>query len=82
MSKLRDLSISYQFDDSVSHVSDAGMGTHRGVVIQLKSSSARVKRGDLGDVVVFSLAFLLLELERDTANGTTLDALHEMCREA
>lgn len=82
MSKLRDLSISCRFSNSVSRlISDAGRGTYRSVVIQLKSGGARVERRDLGDVVVFSLTLLLLELERDAANGATLDALHEMGRE-
>lgn len=56
-------------------------GTYRSVVIQLKTASARVKRRDLGNVVVLSLTFLFLELERDAANRAPLDALHEMCRE-
>ena len=34
--------------------------------------------GDLGDVVVLALALLLLELERDTTDGTLLDTLHQM----
>lgn len=55
---------------------------HRSVVIQLESGSARVERRDFGDIIVLSLAFLLLELERDTANGATLDTLHEVGREA
>ena len=66
----------------MSHlISDAGGGTHRSVAVQLEPSSARVERRDLGDVVVLSLALLLLEFERDAANGAPLDALHEMGRE-
>lgn len=57
---------------------DAVRGTYRSVCIQLESSRARVERRDLGDVIVFSFALLLLELERDAANGTTLDALHKV----
>lgn len=52
--------------------------THRRIGVQLESSSTRVERGDLGDVVVLALALLLLELERNAANGTTLNALHEV----
>lgn len=33
---------------------------------------------DLGDVLVLALALLFLELERDTADGTTLDTLHQV----
>lgn len=41
-----------------------------------------VERGDLGDVLVLALTLLLLELEGDTADGTTLDTLHKMGRVA
>jgi hypothetical protein len=37
-----------------------------------------VESGDLGDVLVLALALLFLELERDAADGTTLDALHQV----
>ena len=37
-----------------------------------------VQSGDLGDVLVLALALLFLELERDTADGTTLDTLHQV----
>jgi hypothetical protein len=37
-----------------------------------------VEGGDLGDVLVLALALLFLELERDTADGTTLDTLHQV----
>lgn len=37
-----------------------------------------VEGGDLGDVLVLALALLLLELEGDTADGATLDALHQV----
>lgn len=37
-----------------------------------------VESGDLGDVLVLALALLLLKLEGDTADGTTLNALHQV----
>jgi hypothetical protein len=37
-----------------------------------------VEGRDLGDVLVLALALLFLELERDTADGTTLDTLHQV----
>ena len=36
------------------------------------------QNGDLGDVLVLALTLLLLELEGDTADGTTLNALHQV----
>lgn len=41
-----------------------------------------VERGDLGDVLILALALLLLKLEGDAADGTTLDTLHKMRRVA
>ena len=37
-----------------------------------------VESRDLGDVLVLALTLLLLKLEGDTADGTTLDTLHQM----
>ena len=37
-----------------------------------------VESRDLGDVLVLALTLLFLELERDAADGTTLDALHQV----
>lgn len=37
-----------------------------------------VESGDLGDVLVLALTLLLLELEGDTADGATLDTLHQV----
>jgi len=37
-----------------------------------------VEGGDLGDVLILALTLLLLELEGDTADGSTLDALHQV----
>ena len=37
-----------------------------------------VESRNLGDVLVLALALLFLELERDTADGTTLDTLHQV----
>ena len=37
-----------------------------------------VESGDLRNVLILALTLLLLELEGDTADGTTLDALHQV----
>lgn len=37
-----------------------------------------IESGDLGDVLVLALTLLLLELEGDTADGATLDTLHQV----
>lgn len=37
-----------------------------------------VESRDLGDVLVLALTLLLLKLEGDTADGTTLNALHQV----
>ena len=50
-----------------------------GVGVNLEATGSRgVESRDLGNVLVLALALLLLELERDTANGTTLDTLHKV----
>merc|ERR1712225_197687 len=53
-----------------------------GVGVGVDGDALGVESRDLGDVVVLALALLLLELERDAANGALLDALHEVGREA
>jgi hypothetical protein len=37
-----------------------------------------VEGGDLRNVLILALTLLLLELEGDTADGTTLDTLHKV----
>jgi hypothetical protein len=37
-----------------------------------------VESGDLRNVLILALTLLLLELEGDTADGTTLDTLHKV----
>jgi len=37
-----------------------------------------VESGDLGNVLILALTLLLLKLEGDTADGTTLDTLHQV----
>lgn len=37
-----------------------------------------VESGNLGNVLILALTLLLLKLEGDTADGTTLNTLHEM----
>ena len=53
-----------------------------GLGINIKLAALRVlgevESRDLGNVLILALTFLLLELEGDTADGSTLDTLHEM----
>lgn len=50
-----------------------------GVGVHLEAAGSRgVESRDLGNVLVLALTLLFLKLERDTANGTTLDTLHEV----
>jgi len=53
-----------------------------GVGVDVEGNSLVVEGRDLGDVVVLALALLLLELERDAANGSLLDALHQVSGES
>ena len=49
--------------------------------IDLQDSALRVlvvEGRDFGDVLILALSLLFLELERDTADRTTLDTLHQM----
>lgn len=56
--------------------------THLGVAVDLETRDAGVEGRNLGNVVVLPLPLLLLELEGDTADGTLLDALHQVSGEA
>jgi hypothetical protein len=49
-----------------------------GVGIDLKTVLVGVESGDLGDVLVLPLTLLLLELEGDTTDGSTLNTLHQV----
>lgn len=50
-----------------------------GVGVDLERAGGRGVEGrHLGHVLVLALALLLLQLERDAADGATLDALHEV----
>jgi len=55
---------------------------HLGIAVNFQPSRRCVESGDFRDVVVFALTLLLLELERNTADGATLDALHQVGGEA
>lgn len=48
-----------------------------GVDLEL-AGLGEVEGGNLGDVLILALTLLLLELEGDTADGTTLNALHQV----
>jgi hypothetical protein len=54
-----------------------------GLLVDVESARlavlGEVESGDLGDVLILALTLLFLELEGDTADGTTLDTLHQMC---
>ena len=41
-------------------------------------AGAKVEGRDLGDVLILALTLLFLELEGDAADGTALDALHQV----
>ena len=49
-----------------------------GVRVNLESALGDGDGRDLGDVVVLSLPLLLLELERDTSDGSLLNSLHQV----
>jgi hypothetical protein len=46
--------------------------------VNIRPWTCEVESRDLGNVLVLALTLLLLELEGDTADGTTLDALHQV----
>ena len=52
--------------------------THLGVAVNFQPSRQCIKSGDFRDVVVFAFTLLLLELEGNTADGASLDTLHQM----
>ena len=56
--------------------------THFGLGVDFQSSRRCIESGDFRAIVVFTLTFFLLELERDTTNGATLDTLHQVGGEA
>ena len=56
--------------------------THFSIGVNFQPSRRCIESGDFWDVVVFTLTFFLLELEGDTANGATLDTLHQVGGEA
>lgn len=52
-----------------------------GLAVDVKLAAlvlGEVEGGDLGNVLILALTLLLLKLEGDAADGTTLDTLHEM----
>jgi hypothetical protein len=53
-----------------------------GLLVDIESTRlgvlGEVESGDLGDVLVLALTLLFLELEGDTADGATLDTLHQV----
>lgn len=56
--------------------------TYCGVLVDLQACCTRVKSRYLRHVVIFSLALLLLELERNTTDGPALNTLHQVGGEA
>lgn len=51
-----------------------------GVWVDLERVGRDVESGDLWDVLVLSLTLLLLKLEGDTTDWSSLNSLHQMCR--
>lgn len=52
-----------------------------GITIDIKLTRlglGNIQSRDLGDILILALTLLLLKLEGDTADGTTLDTLHQM----
>lgn len=66
----------------VGRATESGRGTHLGVGVDLEASLGDGDGRDLRDVLVLALALLLLELERDAADGALLNALHQVRGEA
>jgi hypothetical protein len=54
-----------------------------GLLVDVESTRlavlGEVEGRDLGNVLILALTLLFLKLEGDTTDGTTLDALHQMC---
>jgi len=64
------------------HTYAEGLEEVLGLGIDIKLSAlgvlGEVEGRHFGDVLILALSLLFLELERDTTDGTTLNALHEM----
>lgn len=69
-------------DVDVESVEAEGLEQVLGLRVDVDGDALVVEGRDIRDVVVLALALLLLELERDTRNRATLDALHQVRREA
>jgi hypothetical protein len=53
-------------------------GLEQSLSLGIDLNGRGVEGRELGDVVVLALALLLLELEGDTTDGSTLDTLHQV----
>ena len=53
-------------------------GLEQSLSIGVDLNSRSIQGRELGDVVVLALALLLLELEGDATDGSTLDTLHQV----
>ena len=51
---------------------------HLDVTVNFQPSRRCIESGDFRDIAVFAFTLLLLELEGNTADGASLDTLHEM----
>ena len=56
--------------------------THLGIAVDLQPSCARIESRNLRNVVVLPLTLFFLEFEGDTTDGSFLDTLHQVSREA
>ena len=66
----------------LTHLEGGEKKTDLSIRIDLQPRRTRIQSRRFGDIVVLPLAFFLLELEGDAADGTALDAFHEMGGEA
>jgi hypothetical protein len=65
-------------DDTYAEVLDEIAGLEVDVQTALVGELGEVESRDLGDVLILALTLLLLKLEGDTADRTTLDTAHQV----
>jgi hypothetical protein len=65
-------------DETYAHGLEKVLGLLVDVELAALAVLGEVESRDLGDVLILALTLLLLKLERDTADGTTLNALHQV----
>lgn len=66
------------WENTYAEVLEQVAGLEVDVQAALVGQLGEVESGDLGNVLILALTLLLLKLEGDTADGTTLDTAHQM----